>query len=36
VKTGDKVRARASLERALQLNPNFPEAPDAKRTLAGL
>ena len=36
VKTGDKVRARASLERALQLNPNFPEAQDAKRALAGL
>jgi tetratricopeptide (TPR) repeat protein len=33
---GDPARARASLDRALQLNPAFPQASDARRTLAEL
>jgi Flp pilus assembly protein TadD len=36
VKAGDKKNARASFEQALKLNPQFPEAADAKRVLATL
>lgn len=33
---GEDIRARRSLEQALQLNPAFPQAADAKRAIAGL
>jgi tetratricopeptide (TPR) repeat protein len=33
---GDPARARTSLDRALQLNPAFPQASDARRILAEL
>jgi tetratricopeptide (TPR) repeat protein len=36
LKKGDKVQARESLEKALRAKPNFPEAAEAKRLLAGI
>jgi Flp pilus assembly protein TadD len=36
LKAGDRKNARASFEQALKLNPQFPEAADAKRALATL
>jgi tetratricopeptide (TPR) repeat protein len=36
VGTGDHVRARAALEQALRLKPDFAYAQDARRLLAGL
>jgi tetratricopeptide (TPR) repeat protein len=36
LKNGDKAKARESLEKALKAKPDFPEASDAKRLLAGL
>ena len=32
-KAGDKARAKASLTRALELEPNLPEAAEARRVL---
>ena len=34
--TGDSAKARRSLEEALRLNPSFPGAADAQKTLATL
>ena len=34
LKAGDQGNARASLEQALKLNPQFEQAADAKRALA--
>ena len=36
LKTGEKERARQSLQEALRLNPDFPEAADARSRLNGL
>lgn len=36
VKNGDKADARASMERALKADANFPDAAEAKKILAGL
>ena len=36
VKSGDPRRARTSFTRALQLQPNFPDADDARAQLAGV
>jgi Flp pilus assembly protein TadD len=34
LKAGDQKSARESLEQALKMNPQFPEAEDAKRAIA--
>ena len=36
LKSGDPAGARQSIEKALQLNPNFAAAADARKTLATL
>ena len=36
LKNGDQKKARASLEQALKLNPQFEEAADARRALGTL